>query len=1247
MTYPFYAKNVGHLAGDYLDYQSIYAATASNRRVIVNSATAYDSAMTQAAAGNIDFIAFADGAYNIQRTITLVRTSETPLYIAPLNAGGVTFGTNPSSDNTNNQWVFDGCAYIVFGGFTFFRAYANSSYTINIQNGANNNRISGNYFNRCGGNVGSRAVNLRFACDSNRVDHNLFYDTRACSVGTVSWDESSKITAVSRSGTTATYTYQLGSGSTPLTNGTAMSVFGMVDSNLNISNAPISNVTSTTFKATVANTGETTGTFVDELNIAICKPYAKRMPTNTIIDYNSFVNVGLSGYSGGNDELIVIQDGNPRFNVGIPEVSNTIIRNNWDEGCRSQQYMNLKGSGEQVYNNFGLSSNGIFCRIGDDKDIYDICRPFGGMGILGKNIDWWNIVCTSQKFGEWGKFDGTGAGTFNTMFPETDNLNGKRVTLVGSGPLLDIGKQDGFTAGFKGDNPPTNVTLADYVLYLTTGNMITVNGHALTAYFDDNTISLDGFNYSGGGSLGITDTALSNETTDAANFLGKFRPTSTTGFNDSAEGDYTGEFDLEGRPDPDSKGAFDYIADDFIFSDTFAGSAGTTVNAGTPETNDTSSVWVTPTASFLVDGSSGAYAQDALNANLINLSTVEQRVVMTFNAGGATNKIRLWLRTNATLSIGYYAEYSPGESRVQFFEAGNAIPLNTVTISMGSSTTHTLWGIATGDKMVWFLDGMMLPGIRKVGMTGTYCGFQHGQLATTNGRVAIFSAESDQAASEPPVTPTVIFYDTYDGSVDSLLNHTPNTGTNYTTWSSTAANYIRRNGSGQAESNITTTNSRHVYRANTGETVLPNISVKAKITRVETSNAETILFFARGVDANNAYVGRFFDTGATLYTLISGTPTQVATGTISPAIQVNDVIEFEVYDDGDGHPVLSAYRNDVLIPSATYTDSSDTFPSAGAFGLGLGNYVVSSDDISGTWQWDEFTVTTYAADAVVDPTAPIFTTTPAVLVATDTQMIISSQTDINSKIYAIAWNTTSDLTLDATGVGHVIAGEDPDSGSLTTTDSDTSVSAGVLTDLTITSLSASPKWKWAATATASDDTEMTVPIVGEQLMAAPEDYQYIEIIDASLLNTSGQIYTLFGALSDGSVILLPLVTDGGFDINCDAFGNVSIDTGGAADSYTVDVWDYDTRTWQGEEVVNIASSTPSITSSIPNTAGSDLVTTDLQCTHIPISLLGNLGVKTTDANGNLTVQVIAQSGDLMIYEDTSSTPSGIFVERVP
>jgi len=1238
MGYPFYARNVGHLAGDYLDYQAIYAATASNRRVTVASSSAYDDAMDEAIAGNIDFIAFANGAYNLQRTISLVRTSETPLYIAPLNAGGVTFGTSPDTDNGNNQWVFDGCEYIVFGGFNFFRAYASSSYTINMQNGASNNRISGNYFNRCGGGQGTRLLNLRWACDANRVDHNVFYDSRACSVGTVSWDGSNKITAVSRSGTTATYTFVVGSGSPTPANGQSWSVFGMADDNLNISNATISNVTSNTFQATVANTGETTGTFVSELNLATCKLYSHRQPTNTIIDYNSFVNVGLSGYSGKNDDLIVIQDGNPRY--GNPEVSNTIISDNWDEGCISQQYINAKGGGEIIRRCFGLSSNGIFIRQGDDKQIYDICRPNGGIAFRGKNVEHWNIVAKNVSWGEWGAFDGTGAGTFNTEFPETDNHDGRRVTLVGSQYLLDIGKSDGFTPSFKSDNPPTDIALTDYVMYLTTGSMITVNGKTLPGYFTDNSIVLDGFNYSGGGSLGITDTNLSNETTDAANFLGKFRPTSTTGFNDTAKGTYTGEFDLEGRPDPDCKGALDYIADDFVFSDTFAGSAGTTVNSGTPETNDTDSVWITPTTSWLVDGASQAYAQAALDANLINLSSVEQRVVMTFNAGGATNKIRLWLRTNASLTTGYYAEYNPNQSQVQFFVAGNATPLNTVSIAMSGSTTHTLWGIATGERMVWFVDGMMLPGIRKTGLTGTYCGFQHGFLTNTSARVPIFSTESDADAVAPPATQEIIFYDTYDGAVASLLAHTPNTGDSYTSWSTTVSN-LRRNGSGQGEANTNTANSRIVYRANTSLTVNPDIYQKMKITRVETTNSETILFFARGVDANNAYVARFFDTGATLYTLIAGTPTLVATGTISPTIQVNDTIGFDVIDDGSGHPVLTAYLNDVAIPSATYTDTSDNFTSAGAFGIGVGNYVVAGDDISGTWQWDEYTVTTYSADAPIDPTAPIFTVTPSVVAATDAQMILRAQTDINSKMYAIAWDTTSDLTLDATGVGHIIAGEDPDSNSLSTVDSDTGVSAGVSTDLTITSLSASPKWKWAFTATASDDTEMTVPIVGEQLMAAPDDYQLVEIPDGSALETSGLVYLTFGALTDGSVILLPLDSTNGNPISCSATGVVTIDTGGQTDSYTINAWDYDTRAWQGEETINIL--TPyTITVSQVISSGSPVDGVDVFWKYYPGATVETMDTVTPESGtgtftaGDLTFTVQVNTPGLVIVEDQAT-----------
>lgn len=1181
MGYPFYHIPFGHLAGDVFDYQSVYNSIASGRKTIATTNAEALAGKQALEAGDIDFLALS-GVFTLpwygSNSISVVRTESTPAYIAPLVPGGAIIGTNPSSANQGNQLLLSGCTYLTIAGLRVRYAYrsATQAKTLWLTDATTNCRITGNYFDHCGGSPSDRMMEARYGSDDNRIDHNVFDATNGASYANNSFDGQIRVTAATFSGGVGTFTY-VAEPSYPLTNGDTVFIRGFVQSEFNIVDQVISNVTSNTFQAPVSGSPSNVTTqagFILEYWRAFVKHSSRRQPTGVIFDYNTFANISGDGTA----INILYQDGNPRY--GYWEESNNIARNNWCQNISRVEGYTLKGDNSTLTNTCGLGTAEINRRLGPSSVVTNCIMPDAGINIRGSDHSIKNLVVGNVTIKEWGALDGKndGISALSSDYPETDNVSISRITIVDG--KLEFGYREGYTP-LVTDNPPTNIDMVDFVITASSGEAVDHASHVDGTYLSTNSITHDGFHYS------LTGTAVAgydsaNKTTGAANFLGKFRPTSTTPSDITTGGEGSADTDAEGRPSFAGKGAIGLDTPSYLFDATFTGTAGVVISdAGsyTPDTNDTGSSIITPTISFTLDGNGAAQSASLDDANLINVSSEEQRTVTVFNAGGANNNIRSWLGTDNSLSTGYYCEVGPNSNYVGVFQAGNPTALWTVPFAMSGTADITITGIKTtgafGDNLQWQVDGMPLITVTANGLTGTFVGFQQGQRVNSAGRVKSFSAETDSGAITTPTEPEIIFYTTCTGTSGDISGKTPDIGDSFSYFARTTGTHtINYSGGGVARPNQDGNSTHILLQLNVSDDLIANAEIAWTVPSHSGQEDDTYVAILRYQDANNFLAARVGGEGVTIYEMLSGSLTSQDTAAFT--LTAGDQFIFGADDDG-------AYflRNTVEI--ASYDSPNITDPPV-AILFGTGNYLVSTDDSRFSMQFDELKYTQYPASVEIPATAPVFTTTPSVSGASDTSIVFQAATDIASKHYVAIHNTSSNYTVDDTGVGHIIAGQDPAGGSLTTTDSDTSVSAQEDPILTVTDLDdldgSSPAKApavvfWGYTATASDDTEMAAPIIGEHTLPAPvsatfdeqnpgiNDYQRVQYDDVSVLDSNGFVLTRWPDITDGSVVEVPYLSDGGYSVSLSSTGVISVDTEGNADSISgINMWDYDSRAWQ-------------------------------------------------------------------------------------
>lgn len=1272
MAFPFAYIPFGHLAGGRFDFQAGYAAAASGRKVLVSSNSELQSAIAtvnaEGAGTEPYYIAMADGAYTISlysgNAITAQRTVDSQVYIGPLNVNGVTVGINGSGTafNDGNQIVLSGASYINLCGLNFRYARRSSSNPalILITNQSNHIRVTGCGFLSCGSGTGPGVIEIDRGSNTNTIDHNVSWGYRSGSVivpatkivRMTTWDGSVRITAASRSGTTATFTFlQPDSNGYTITDQDTVIVRGFVESLFNVTDATVNSVTingaSSTFTVTVPDAGATTGTIYTASvspaltpTQALGKNSSYKCPFDNVIEYNSSYNFNNAYF---------VQNGNYRIHVDDQESGDNIIRYNWDHDFTFDEYVSGKNGGTTFLGNIGLGTSQYMMRSGNDKVVSNNIRPYASITTTGATHSVKNNIAKNITLRKWGAFDGDQAnGAYDQWFPTTDDSTFRRNTLVEGTTLLDLCRTEGFTVGGVSrlaSHIPDGITIEDTLLIKSSaGVAVSYNGATLTNF------TFDGAHYDL-----TTATAGEDSTNKSTGSLAGlwFRPLSGSPAAVLSGGQGAAAADAEGRASFVGIGALAYHDPDFIFEDTFTGSADVAVTSHDADTNETGSVWVTPTTSWLLDGSGAAKATAANQANFINMASTEHRIEMIANAGGAANLIRVWIGANAVATSGLYTEFNLSTGTATLYSVTGGVHTQVWQVTgiptLGASSDNEIWAFKRGTVHQWAIRGMPIIHYDISGFTGSYCGFQHGAFINNAARIKSFNVETDVASGgggETPTTEVISYQHSFTGSSGTqFASATPDIGDGQSYLTSTEVSTLRLSGAtGELRGNTNNNDTYILYQLLPDSDLTQDSAdceISFEVTKDEgyTSGSHHPSWFAglRVQDSNNMYgFALMGDSTASeklgvIYSKLSGSVSTLDSANIQ--FTVGDIIKYRIIGDA-----LEILHNDVSVVSATDANIS----SSGDIYFGMGAYFDATHDIAYDFRIDNLTYTEYAPDVAIDPTAPIFLTSPQVVGVGNDILSFEAQCDIEAKHYVVVWDTTSDMTLDNTGVGHVIAGEDPDGSSAADSDSDTNTDAGEVVNLSVSGLSASPKWKWAYTATAeSDDTEMTMPIVGEQLLVAPTDYTYTEITDASLVNQNGIIYTTFGATTNGSIIKASEKSANGNDVMVDSFGNVSVDTGGQSDSYTVDLWDYDTRAWQGEETINIL--TPyTITISQVISSGSPLDGVAVFWKYYPGATVETMDTVTPESGtgtftaGDLTFTVQVNTPGLVIVEDQAT-----------
>lgn len=1219
-----YHMAVGHRAGTPLDFQAIiadYEVTKPTRIVSVTSAASLATAIGQLNSGAIDVIVIEDGTYNFpayQTPITAVRTASTIGYIGARNKGKVFVGLNPTSANPGNQWSFNGCQYIyAWMGMVFRYAYRTTTNPklAYITNGAKFNRLTGFTLINCGGAPEDRVIDISFGSDDNVINNYMIDGLNGVAIATMAWDGAIRVSSVIRVGSTATYAFTPLSGY-DLQTGYTVDVVGFTQPEYNVVGATITLVDSTHFSCTVSGTPVSPGTLAaHDLYPELIYPVANaevrrtihRIPQRTICEFGTYINITQNQVANNNNNNLLFQDATTRYGFG-PRPTYSEIRNMWVHNVQTEWQMKCSYSKLHDIINVGPAGGGVSCRAGKFKEMYNIFNPYGGWGFKEDNNATWNVIAKSFALGEGGPADGTndGIAQWNTIFAPIYECTLERVTLLQGGAhgTLDLFDQDGYST-YVTDIPVSDTAFKDFLLVSSISqNTTDTNGRSVPSYLTANNIIFDGFHYylTNGATASITS---SNNTSGDPVLEGGVRPTAASPSSILTGGVGSITTDMEGRPFT-GRGGLGFTPIDSLFTTDFVGALGVNISdpaSFIPLLNELGSDLITPTVSYLLNGSGAAYAATDFAANIINTNSTDHHIRIIWNAGGSNNRIRVWIGTNSNLTAGFFIEVYPNGNTVTIYESdGITLAFPVIPLTLSNTADIGIDGIKSGNHYTWRVNGWPMPTIVEIG-TGQYVGWQRGLSINNAGIVKNLEIETEATSTGGggtgggnPSTPETLFSDTFTGAYSNITSTTPQVGTGYTLLAETSSlsSVMVRQGDGNFRANISSESAYALYTLGTSGTVTPYTTIRATLGYTNGAPAASAILLAQHViDIANMPIVQWRKNSISLWFRQSGTFTQKG-DVYSYSSIVGDYIDFEYTEDNH----YKIYLNGNVI--IDYDDSiSPTFPNEGSFILGGGNFVQSTSLLHSNFGLTDFSINQYVEDPEVPSAAPVFITSPFISGVGNQSIIASASTDIAGKHYFTAHTEVPNYLI--TDLQDIIDGKAPSGTIVTTTVNDTSVSSEELTSLAIINLEelttankAPATINWGYTAVASDDTQMVTITTGTYDLPAPVldpsvfdpgnpvqgDFFRRKYTNISLLNPEGFVLTTWPTISNNSTVEMPYYTNNGKLISLDSFGNLSVDIEGVSDTIEgINMYNYTTKQWEGEEILNLSSSTPIFTSS--------------------------------------------------------------------
>lgn len=1279
MAVPAYPVT-SHLAnpGNLPSFALKYAAANSNGKAItVGSNSDLATAIKGAVAGSIDAINIGPVAVNLaayQNTIhtaSFARTADNPLHIGTLTPTQTFIGASDSADNLGNQWNLGSStqpvAHVYFYDLYFRNAFRSTTNAqlFNIQN-YDSIRFYGCKWDGCGYGVENPIISARHIGTGLYFVNNLFYRQKGISVRVEEWDGNCRTTAVSRSGTVATYTWnsnddpqgviQAGS------NGQTVRILGWNEDEFNLDNWEVYNVVragaASTFQATVANSGPTSGTFQNAgWNRATVLLYRHRIPVDTVIEYCGYKDIGPGQSTSSVDALMGFQAGLSRHH-NCQSLGNTRWSNNWDQGCTMKRLVMVKADDLIVRDSCGISTSPVDWRRGKRGKYYNIVKPNAGVAFRDDDIEGWNFVNSGIDVPKSGVIDDkkNGVAEVTGYYPDCDGLSIRRFTLTGlAGPNVDFGYPEGVD-GVVTDIHVTNADVHDGVLQATSGIAFDSNGEDSGDYSTDS-VDIDGLHFAQttGSYTG------SNPTSGTVTLLGGIKPTgsTTTDITAGAEHDYTGEFDLMGNADPDCKGAVDDYTPTYVYENAWAGTAGTAASGTTPETDDTGGTLNALGNGLLTNGSGALVSTAAGDGIIINHSQQNCAFENIINAGGANNRWAFYIGTNSSRTTGFIFEVSPNEGRADYYLASSpSTAIWTITGLPITGTQDVTVRIAkNGDNYTPEVQGRPCASVTIANSVDTFVAAVQSIRISAGSTLLDTKIETDTTPGGSPQVWEEIFhvtlgYNSYDGDATSYVFDPVNeVGDGFTTFDTTVQ-YLRVK-SGTIYSNTNGDSSRvsDSLDIDSGITVEPNFRVRVYFEAISTTSGASdnaVVIGGNAADTSNYPALRIVSSSMGLWFKESGTPSlQQPADTIS--LTASSYVEFEHLNG------VYTWRLDGSDINSFDDSSSPTFTDSGKFFLGFGNLLIATDDALSTWRVTEIVVWHLVGDpdAPVE-NAPVFTVPPVDYPGPDNLL---TQFAINAagKAYETVWCDATDLTLDETGVDYVIAGQDP-SGVTTKSDSDTSVSADTLTDMNIADLDeigpqanvkTPAKVKRGFTATSSGDVKQAFPRQATVILEPPDDQNAVELTSTP----TGALLALFPDAVSGTVIWCDKVDSLGNTVTVLPDGTILHDPQGQAVTYSLDAWIDFTTGWAGEETVATEAASQSYTITVQDviSSGSPVDGVDVACTFFPGGSVGALaGITPIDLLGTFTAGVLTitdvptnTTGHLIYVDVATGTRYGI------
>ena len=187
--------------------------------------------------------------------------------------------------------------------------------------------------------------------------------------------------------------------------------------------------------------------------------------------------------------------------------------------------------------------------------------------------------------------------------------------------------------------------------------------------------------------------------------------------------------------------------------DLFDGTAGTNLNAHTPDTDVVGGGWTDNSGNVKLDGSGGLYITAANSGAIIDAGTTDQWITANWNSGGADNRYSIMARNNNVLAnaseTNYNFNHRVGDPSIYIDRIVNnswTTLASDVVTSWNTSATYTHEISVNGSSIEWKINGTSYLTATDSGITtGTRAGFHHNLHANNNGR--FYDFQVDDAAS--------------------------------------------------------------------------------------------------------------------------------------------------------------------------------------------------------------------------------------------------------------------------------------------------------------------------------------------------------------------------------------------------------------------------------------------------------------------------------------------------------------------